>query len=57
MIHANYQVTRQAFDLLPGVKHWYDIADGHFGLHYHPGSRFDEASRVQAQFLRSALGA
>jgi uncharacterized protein len=57
MIHANYQVTRQAFDLLPGVKHWYDIADGHFGLLYHPGSRFDEASSVQAQFLRSALGA
>ncbi len=55
MVHANYQVARQAFDLVPGFKQWYDIADGHFGLLYHPGARFDEASTVQAAFLRSQL--
>lgn len=57
MIHANYQVTQQAFELLPGFKRWYDIADGHFGLLYHPGDRFEEAANVQAEFLRSQLEA
>ena len=28
MVHANYQVARGAFDLMPGSKTWYDIADG-----------------------------
>lgn len=55
MVHANYQVARSAFDLLPGVKQWYDIADGHFGLIYHPGPRFDEAVSVQARFLTEQL--
>lgn len=55
MLHANYQVTRSAFDMIPGHRQWYDIADGHFGLLYQPGERFDEASDVQAAFLRSQL--
>ncbi|HTO48696.1 MAG TPA: CocE/NonD family hydrolase [Burkholderiales bacterium] len=55
MPHANYQVTKRAFELMPGFKRWYDIADGHFGLLYHPGERFDEAASVQAQFLREQL--
>ncbi len=55
--NANYGVARAAFDLLPGRKQWYDIADGHFGLLYHPGPRFDEAVRVQTAFLRSELDA
>ena len=57
MPHANYQVTKRAFELMPGFKRWYDIADGHFGLLYHPGERFDEAASVQAQFLREQLDA
>ena len=57
MVHANYQVARRAFDLMPGVKSWYDIADGHFGLLYHPSPRFDEAVSVQAQFLSEQLDA
>jgi dienelactone hydrolase len=57
MVHANYQVARSAFDLMTGVKKWYDIADGHFGLLYHPGPRFDEAVSVQAQFLGEQLDA
>ncbi len=57
MVHANYAVTRQACDLIPTEKHWYDIRDGHFGLLYHPGARFNEAIDVQARFLRTALDA
>ena len=57
MVHANCQVTRQAFDMMPTAKKWYDIADGHFGLLYHPGPRFDEASGVQAEYLRAQLDA
>ncbi len=57
MVHANYEVTRGAFDLMPGRKTWYDIADGHFGLIYHPSDRFDEAVSVQVKFLREHLDA
>jgi uncharacterized protein len=55
MIHANYAVTRQAFALMPGVARWYDIEDGHFGLLYCPGDRFDEAASVQSGFLVDGL--
>lgn len=57
MVHANYQVARGAFDLMPGSKTWYDIADGHFGLLYHPSVRFDEAVSIQAGFLSEQLDA
>lgn len=57
MVHANYEVTKRAFELVPGPKRWYDIADGHFGLIYHPGERFDEAAAVQAEFLMQQLDA
>ncbi|MFH0982747.1 MAG: hypothetical protein V2A79_14580 [Planctomycetota bacterium] len=43
--------------LMPSFKRWYEIADGHFGLLYHPGDRFDEATNVQVEFLRSQLDA
>lgn len=55
MLHANPEVSRQAFDLIPGEKEWYEIEGGHFGLLYHPSDLFDEASSVQADFLRSRL--
>jgi acetyl esterase/lipase len=51
MVHANYAVARQAYELMPGPKQWYDIAGGHFGLLYYPSELFDEASRVQTEFL------
>jgi uncharacterized protein len=57
MPHANPEVSRQAFDLIPGEKEWYEIGGGHFGLLYHPSDLFDEASSVQADFLRSRLTA
>lgn len=55
MVHANYEVSKQAFRLLPGPKEWHDIAGGHFGLLYLPSEPFDEASRVQTDFLRRWL--
>jgi len=55
MVHANVEVSRHAFELLAGPKRWVDIDDGHFGLLYHPGARFDEAAGIQAAFLRQQL--
>jgi pimeloyl-ACP methyl ester carboxylesterase len=55
MVHANYSVSRQAYELLPGPKQWYDIAGGHFGLLYYPSELFDEASQVQTHFLKKWL--
>jgi pimeloyl-ACP methyl ester carboxylesterase len=57
MVHASYAVARQAYELLPGPKQWHDIAGGHFGLLYYPSERFDEASRVQTDFLKKWLTA
>lgn len=55
MPHANPEVSRRAFDLLPGERDWYDIDGGHFGLLYHPSDLFDEASTVQAAYLARHL--
>jgi uncharacterized protein len=55
MVHANYSVSRQAYELLSGPKQWYDIAGGHFGLLYYPGELYEEATRVQTQFLQKWL--
>ena len=55
MVHANYQVTKSAFELMPTEKHWHDIADGHFGLLYYPGKRFEEAVTVQTAYLSEML--
>jgi uncharacterized protein len=52
---ANYTVTRFAYESMPDPKEWYDIRDGHFGLLYYPGDVFDEATQVQADFLRRWL--
>ena len=57
MPHANPDVSRQAFELIPGEKEWYEIEGGHFGLLHHPSDLFDQASSVQADFLRSRLTA
>jgi uncharacterized protein len=56
MVHANYAVAKKAYQLMPGAKQWYDIAGGHFGLLYFPSQLFDEASRVQTEFLEKWLG-
>lgn len=48
-------VSRLAYESLPGPKEWYDIAGGHFGLVWHPSGLFDEATRVQRDFLLKSL--
>ena len=55
MVHANPKVSRQAFELIPGEKKWYDLDGGHFGLLYHPSDLFEEASKVQADYLARHL--
>jgi hypothetical protein len=55
MVHCNYQVVRATYDALPCEKEWHDIAGGHFGLLWHPSALFDEATRVQADFLKRQL--
>lgn len=55
MVHANYAVSRQAYELIAGPKQWHDIAGGHFGLLYYPSELFNEASHAQVQFLKKWL--
>jgi hypothetical protein len=55
MVHADYGVARQAYNLVPTDKCWHDIADGHFGLLCYPSERFEEASALQADFLHAKL--
>jgi hypothetical protein len=55
MAHANPKVSRQAFELIPGEKKWYDLDGGHFGLIHHPSDLFEEASKIQADYLASHL--
>lgn len=51
MVHADYDVARLTYELMPSPKQWHDIAGGHFGLLHHPGPLFDEAAHVQRSFL------
>jgi len=55
MVHANPEVARHAYDLIPGHKRWLEVKDGHFGLLYYPGERFNEVAGIQAAFLQEHL--
>lgn len=55
MEHANYDVSRLTYDLMPDPKQWHDIGGGHFGLLYHPSALFDEAASIQSSFLERWL--
>ncbi len=55
MVHANYEVARLAYELMPPPKQWHDIAGGHFGLLHHPSALFDEAAHTQSSFLERWL--
>jgi hypothetical protein len=48
---CNPAITRMAFEVAPGPKELFEIGGGHFGMLYHPSSLFDEAARVQREFL------
>jgi uncharacterized protein len=56
MAGCNPVVARQAFASAPEPKELLEIGGGHFGLLYHPSALFEEASRVQREFLRRHLG-
>ena len=55
MVHANPRVSREAFESIPGEKVWHDLDGGHFGLLYYPSTLFEEASKLQADFLTMHL--
>lgn len=55
MTHANYDVARLTYDLMPDPKEWHDIEGGHFGLLHHPSPLFDQASHIQTEFLKRSL--
>lgn len=55
MVHANHEVARLTYQLMPEPKAWHDIGGGHFGLLHHPSRMFDEASSVQAEFFKQWL--
>lgn len=48
---ANSEVARYAFNLAPEPKQLVEIDGGHFGLLFYPGTLFDEASTIQADFF------
>ena len=53
---ANPEVARLAFDALASeAKTWMAIDGGHFGLLWHPGELFDQASAAQCEFLKAHL--
>jgi pimeloyl-ACP methyl ester carboxylesterase len=48
---CNPAIARMAFNAAPEPKQLFETAGGHFGMLYHPSPLFDEASRVQREFL------
>ena len=56
MPQANPEVSRAAYQAVPGEKQIIEIDGGHFGLLHHPSDLFDEASRAQRDFLIRVLG-
>ena len=55
MVHANPEVARHAYSLIPGEKRWVEVKDGHFGLIHNPSERFNEVAGIQAAFLQEHL--
>ena len=55
MVHCNPAVQRAVFRAFPASKEFYEIGGGHFGLLWHPGALFDEATALQTDFLRRTL--
>jgi uncharacterized protein len=52
---ADPDVSRAVFDAVPATKELIEIDGGHFGLLWHPGDLFDQASRAQSDFLVRTL--
>jgi len=56
MIHCDPGAQRAVYERIPDPKEFVEIDGGHFGLIWHPGPLFDQASRRQVDFLRRVLG-
>jgi len=54
---ASSTVARSVFERLPGPKELIELDGGHFGLLYHPGALFDQASSAECDFLVRCLAA
>jgi len=52
---ADPEVSRAAFNSVPGPKELVEIDGGHFGLLHHPSVLFDRASSAQREFLIRSL--
>ncbi|HWC12684.1 MAG TPA: CocE/NonD family hydrolase [Acidimicrobiales bacterium] len=52
---ADPEVSRAAYNSVPGPKELLEIDGGHFGLLHHPGVLFDQASTAQSEFLLRTL--
>jgi pimeloyl-ACP methyl ester carboxylesterase len=48
---ASPEVSAAAYRAVPGSKELIEIEGGHFGLLWHPGDLFDQASQAQRDFL------
>ena len=44
-------LTRPAYESIPGTRQGAEVADGHFGLLYHPGVRFREVTDLPRALL------
>lgn len=52
---ADPEVSRAAYESVPGPKELLEIDGGHFGLLHHPSVLFDRASTAQSEFLLRTL--
>lgn len=52
---ADPEVSRAAYDSVPGPKELVEIDGGHFGLLHHPSALFDQSSHAQSEFLLRTL--
>ncbi|MEZ5278791.1 MAG: CocE/NonD family hydrolase [Opitutaceae bacterium] len=52
MPYCSADVARHVYGMAPGPKRLHQLGGGHFGLLYYPSPLFEDASRVQIDFLR-----
>ena len=55
MVHCSPDVQRAVFDKIKGPKEFVEVDGGHFGILWHPSPLFDQAIKVEINFLRRAL--
>ena len=52
---AEAEIARLVFNEVQGLKEWYEVGGGHFGLLYYPSTFFDQASKAEIDFLKIYL--